>query len=286
MSNKRIAVLITCHNRRDKTLKCFEALYKQESIEDLRLQVYLVDDGCTDGTAEAIIAEFPETRILKGSGSLYWCGGMRLAWEEARKDNYDYYLWLNDDTTLAKDALRSLLRTSMKISSRELPKIIVGSTCDPDTGCRTYGGIVRAAQLRPLDLYPVVPCDKPQECTTMNGNCVLIPREISRSVGNLSSEFTHGLGDIDYGLRATKLGYSIWLTPGYVGICPRNSGPAWTSSEISFRKRWRLLHSPKGFIPQEWMVFVRRHTGFRWPWYMIKVYLRVILPSLWKLAKR
>jgi GT2 family glycosyltransferase len=83
MSNKRIAVLITCHNRRDKTLKCFEALYKQESIEDLRLQVYLVDDGCTDGTAEAIIAEFPETRILKGSGSLYWCGGMRLAWEEA-----------------------------------------------------------------------------------------------------------------------------------------------------------------------------------------------------------
>ena len=47
---KRIAVLITCFNRIDKTINCLDSLYNSKSIDDYLIDVYLVDDGSTDGT--------------------------------------------------------------------------------------------------------------------------------------------------------------------------------------------------------------------------------------------
>jgi glycosyltransferase involved in cell wall biosynthesis len=48
----KIAVLITCHNRIQKTQTCLKSLFKQKKIENINLKVFLVDDGSTDGTKE------------------------------------------------------------------------------------------------------------------------------------------------------------------------------------------------------------------------------------------
>ena len=53
----KIAVLMTCYNRREKTLACLDALQKTSvSSGDIQLSIYLTDDGCSDGTAEAVRA--------------------------------------------------------------------------------------------------------------------------------------------------------------------------------------------------------------------------------------
>ena len=50
-----IAVLMTCYNRREKTLACLDALQKTSaSSGDIQLSIYLTDDGCSDGTADAV----------------------------------------------------------------------------------------------------------------------------------------------------------------------------------------------------------------------------------------
>ena len=41
----------------------------------------------------------PDVRLLRGNGQLYWNGGMRRAFGEAMAADYDYYLWMNDDTS-------------------------------------------------------------------------------------------------------------------------------------------------------------------------------------------
>ena len=107
----KIAVLLTCHNRKKKTLQCLNALNIQEGLEvDYNIEVFLVDDGSFDGTAEAIVACFPNVHIIQGNGNLYWNQGMRLAWDTAAKTkDYDFYLWLNDDTILDKDAIINLI---------------------------------------------------------------------------------------------------------------------------------------------------------------------------------
>ena len=61
---------MTVYNRKAKTLRCLETLCGTLAPHDGQFQVavYLTDDGCTDGTADAIRGkEFPvPVHILQG----------------------------------------------------------------------------------------------------------------------------------------------------------------------------------------------------------------------------
>ena len=278
----RIAVLMTCHNRRQKTLACLHALAAQELPANVQLTVYLVDDGCTDATGAAVRQHFPNVRVLMGDGNLFWCGGMRLAWEEAMKDDYDAYLWLNDDTILLKGAVDKLISTARVIRKKEgRDGIIVGSCRDPITGKHTYGGRVKRTARAKLPDQLTPPGDDILPCDTMNGNLVLVPREVVTAVGILSEEFTHARGDVDYGLRAKAQGFSLWIAPGYAAECSMNNPPGWTLPELSISERLKILYSPKGLPPKEWSIYLKRHAGFFWPFYWLKIYVRVFFPWLW-----
>jgi len=269
-----VAVLATCHNRKDKTLAALEAVYTQRSCAPFTALVYLVDDKSTDGTFAAVQRRFPQTRILHGDGSLYWNGGMRLAFQAAMEDDPDYYLWLNDDTNLYPTALYTLLATAQWAMENDgEPFLIVGSIQDPDTGNLTYGGVGRHRWWHPLTFRPLPPAGVPLPCHTMQGNCVLISRAAARIVGNLSEEFTHGIGDIDYGLRARRLGCTIWVAPGYLGVCERNSQEStWLDPSLPLRQRLRDMSSPKGVPPGEFRTFARRHGGPLWPLFWLLPY--------------
>ncbi|MFC1652798.1 glycosyltransferase family 2 protein [Planctomycetota bacterium] len=276
-SEQRIAVLITCYNRKDTTLACLKTLFGQVLPSQVRLDVYLVDDASTDGTSDAVRQTFPTVHILNGSGLLYWSGGTRLAWQQALKKQYCYYLWLNDDTCLTPNALDILLAVD-----KTAQKIVVGSCCDPITGEHTYGGRIRRNTRIQLPTEPILPEDRPIHCETMNGNIVLVPQFVVDTVGILSSEYTHTIGDVDYGLRAQKAGLSVLVAPGYLGKCARHKQiAAWTDPHTSLLKRLKNMCEPKGFPPREWYVYVRRHTGYQWPFYFVKPFVRVLFPWLW-----
>jgi len=275
----RIAVLITCHNRRIKTLRCLRALFANSLPEGTLLHTILVDDGSTDGTANAVKERFPDVGILVGEGCLYWNGGMRVAFSAAMKADYDFYLWLNDDTLLYPDALARLLITADRLyQTQGKEAIVVGSTqADPD-GPVTYGGVRRTSSLRPLKFSLVDPRSEAIECHTMNGNCVLIPSSIAKAVGNLEPSFTHTMGDLDYGLRAGKAGFSIWVVPGYAGTCTHNSlTGSWLDGQLPVFQRLRKLMQPKGLPPREWFVFSMRHAGWLGPAYWLWPYAKVLL---------
>jgi len=273
----RLAVLVTSYNRKDKTTECLRALYDQDLAPDIDLAVYLVDDASTDGTSEAVRSQFPAVHIIAGSGSLYWCGGMRLAWQQACHERYDYFLWLNDDTLLRPGAIQLLLNTD-----RNGRTIVAGSCCDPITGHHTYGGRIRKNTHVKLPNKPIPPSEKAIPCDTMNGNIVLVPSSVVNTIGILSSEYSHVMGDTDYGLRAQEAGIEILVAPGYLGTCARHGTVSpWTDPRIRLHQRLQSMCEPKGFPPREWYVYVRSHTGYRWPIYFIKPLVRVIFPSWW-----
>ena len=136
----RLVVLMTCHNRVAETRACLETLQRQQSYGG-SVDLVLTDDGSTDGTDQAVLEIFPEATIIKGDGNLYWCGGMRTAFARAIQDDYDFYLWLNDDTQLDKDAIARMHQTYLDASAQlGEALIVVGSTREQNSESMSYGG--------------------------------------------------------------------------------------------------------------------------------------------------
>lgn len=289
MNKKNIAVIITCYNRREKTLSCIRNVYEQSALSDgsANAEIFLMDDGSTDGTSESVQAEFPQVHLYHGSGSLFWNKGMHAAWEKAiEQGGFDYYLMLNDDTFLYRDAFASLLDAHRIQTEKGKEKtVIAGSTTDPRNGKLSYGGYVRSGSWNPMNVVLQEPGDEPIEVYTICGNCVLIPESVVERIGNLDPVFAHRWGDSDYGRRAWKGGCRVAICQGYIGECDFNeNSEAWTDTSHSIRKRIEILHSMKGLHKEDWRIYTRRHAGFVWPLAWLSPYIKIVLTSL--LAKR
>ncbi|MWW25907.1 glycosyltransferase family 2 protein [Algibacter lectus] len=272
---KKIAVLLTCHNRKAKTLESLKSLYLNKVPSGYTFDVFLVDDGSTDGTAEAVKEEFPKVNIITGNGNLFWNQGMRLAWKTAANSNaYDFYLWLNDDTIIEPNSLNHLFDCYEEIIAiDEKPSIMTGACYFFSNEKKfSYGGRTEAG--------PVIPNGKLQKCKYINGNIVLIPKLIHDQLGNLSSDYTHGMGDYDYGLRAINKGFNCYTTKEYVANCPPNEGiPGWCNPELSLTKRWKQLHSPLGLNIKEYNTFRKKFWGQKWILFALKAYAKMISPK-------
>ena len=264
-----LAVLLTCHNRKEKTLKCLENLYSQSNIENIAIEVFLVDDGSTDGTGEAVKIRYPNVRVIKGTGELYWNRGMLLAWETALSiSNCNCCVWLNDDTMLLPHAISCLV----DCLTRHPNSIIVGSTCD-SFGVLSYGGYLQKNVL-------LKPEKHEERCVWFNGNIVLIPRTVSDKIGLLDKRFSHAMGDFEYGRRATKNNITCYATP-VIGHCNRNGDYVkWMDKKYSVINRLKILYSPLGNNPFESFYLIQKDSLFRACIVFFYLHLKAVIPSL------
>jgi len=275
VSADRLAVLMTCHNRRDATVRCLESLTVQRDLPGVDVATFVVDDGSNDGTADAVASRFPDVHVMHGDGSLYWAGGMRRAMAAATEIGFDYYLWLNDDCVLEPTAVSRMLACFRALATDGgRDPIVVGSLRDPVTGACSYGGAVRAPGWHPLRFERIAPADTPLRCDVFNGNLVLISRQVAENVGNLERRLRHRTADYEYALRAKRKGFTAWTAPGYLGECSRN-GIEGTSEDpaLPLVQRYRKLLGPKEYPITARAVYTARHGGVFWPIFFASVYI-------------
>lgn len=269
---KQIAVLMTVHNRRDKTEECLGRVLSNALPDDYKISLYLTDDGCTDGTSEMLKKEFPMVHVIQGDGNLFWNRGMWTAWEEASKGDYDFYLWLNDDTMLKDDAIMEVLEESNEAGNKA---IITGATCSVTKKECTYGLYAKEKIL--------VPNGEFQTGDGMNGNFVLIPKYVYKILGNLDPYYTHAGGDTDYGLRAIKAGIPVYLSKVYVGTC--ESHPTidkWCNPQVPFRERWNYLNRPNGMPLHVMFYHDKKHFNMiKACFHVVTTVLHCCFPSIW-----
>ena len=232
-AEKGIAVLMTVHNRRVTTIACLERLLPQLHAED---KVFIVDDGSTDGTREAVESlggsGDKRIRLVQGSGNLYWAKGMALAWRTAIEGEPNAgFLWLNDDTMLSADALRKMRAVD------DAEGLIVGQLVDL-TGKEVYGLNVNG---------------------WMNGNFVYVPRKVYEKVGMICGEYAHAWADSDYAMRCKKAGVSI-KSCGVVGLTEWHELRPCLKG-LNLRQRINLLKDPKGWNLHDLWLYRKRNWG-------------------------
>lgn len=270
----KIAVLITCFNRREKTVKCLQELKKQFVNTTIEYDIHLTDDGCTDGTIEAVLQECPTATIYKG-GNLFWAGGMRLCYKGAyEKGGYDYFLFLNDDTYVNEFFVADFLECHMFAGGRA---VICGNTCDPLTKERTYAGVKLVSKFpyRTRSLYPT---GKPEYMELCGANIMFIPKCVTDKIGIIPNIYVHGIADNDLTLRALKNGFKVVMTSHYCGYCEADHLGASTEEmrKMSIRQRWTWTWSPKGAAMKQWLYFQWNFFPWRIPGVLAKAMYNVI----------
>ena len=229
-----IAILMTCHDRVAVTVACLKRLFAAAGhLEGWSCKVFLVDDGSTDGTGARVRAAFPEVHVIDGNGMLYWAKGMRKAWEAAvaERDDWDGYLWLNDDTELNEESLAQLMAANNGES------LVVGELQNANEKI-VYG--LRAGGL-------------------FTGNCVLVPRKVYERIGMICGEYSHAWADSDYAMRAKRAGIDV-VSAGVIGQAEGHPNRP-SLKGLSFSKRMRLLRDPKGWNLHDLWLYRRRNWG-------------------------
>jgi GT2 family glycosyltransferase len=277
-----IAILMACHNRIETTRKCLYSLFNQD-FNQHKFHVFLVDDGSIDGTFDMVKSQFPAVTALHGNGSLFWNGAMRLAWTEALKFDFDYYLWLNDDVQLMPDALKRLLAVTTECQDFDIGAV-VGSMQEPSSEDISYGGRNQKYFYNPLSFGKLLDISEHlQYCRFINGNLCLIPRQSVQRIGILDPCFTHNIGDHDYGLRLIDAGFKLCVAPGVYGYCSSNPKKIEIfDATLPIEHRLSLLSKPNAIANwREQLVFDWRHGGAFKLVLITRTLFRDIFPKVW-----
>lgn len=281
----KIAILLTCFNRKKLTLNCLNSLYQALSFINNKIDfsIYLTDDGSTDGTSLAIMESYPEVNLLSGNGHLYWAGGMRNSWNEALKGDYDGYLLLNDDTYVFNNLIEEIEKgIDYCISNHNKNGILIGSTKDEITGEHTYGGSVYTNQFK-ATYSKLIPSMNYQYCQLGNGNIMFVHKDVVDEIGILSKGYTHGVADYDYTLSAYQTKIPVVVLPNYLGYCSANiHNKSETFLNLkSIKERYNYLFSPTGLALRDNLSFQRKFFPIRFYFVLMAAYLKILIPRVY-----
>lgn len=283
----QIASLLTCYNRKEKTISCINDVLNQINNDNVNIDIYVVDGGSTDNTPDAIKSTFANVNIKICNG-LFWAGGMREAWKEAiSQKEYDFYWLINDDTHIYKDCLKELIETHIfSVNHYGMGGIYIGTTVDPLTKTFTYGGRKLVTSNKSKSVK-IIPNGKDyQICDLGNANIFLVSKDVKNKIGILSSKYTHGIADYDYTLRARKEKIPVLISKKYNGECINDHGKNWKPQKTSLKQRISFLYSPKGLAYNEYLYYIRTYFPDEYLAIKTKLWLKTLFPFLWSLFKK
>jgi GT2 family glycosyltransferase len=282
---QNFAVLLTCFNRKAKTISALSSLFKayEHYHGNWNMTIYLTDDGSTDGTAEAVKEKFSEVKILQGTGDLYWAGGMRNSWCEALKNQYDSYLLINDDTNVHQQLFEEIEHTKTYcISTFGTEGIYIGATVDSITKQVTYGGSLFVNRFLATMKMLAINHEIPQKCELGNANIMWVPKSVVAEIGILSKGYVHGMADYDYTLKASKNNIPSLVMRGVLGECVNDhANPYLKLMKLGLNDRIKMLHNPVGLDFKSQVHHMKKHFPLRFPLFYMAGWFKVLFPKFY-----
>ena len=189
------------------------------------MNIFLVDDGSTDGTSDVIRSRFPKVEVIAGDGTLWWSGatnlGIRRALSVAAPE--DYILLVNNDTFFEPDFL-ARCREAVK----KYPKSLIGSVIVDPRDRRILQGGIRinwySAKHTWINLGKCIddfPSGHIETVSVVTGRGVLVPCETYWELGLYEDYYLEQHGDTELARRANLKGYPLLVD---YGLLTYNSG--------------------------------------------------------------
>ena len=194
-------MLLPVHNRRQLTEEFVRRLSGQT---DRWFHLILIDDGSTDGTADAVTSALPTTSVLRGTGSWWWAGSLQegYRWLSRRElSPHDIVLIANDDTWFGPDFLANA-RAALGNSRRVLFRLscIRRSQASSRSWASTSTG---------EDSRSVVPGKSARSTASRLAGSFLSAQEFVALRGFHRHLLPHYLSDYEFTIRALRNGFHV-----------------------------------------------------------------------------
>lgn len=193
--------------------------YQNDSIKSIKQMEYsnyeiiVVDNNSTDNSIKLLREEFPEVTIIEAGDNLGVAAGNNMGIKHAIRNGAEYILLLNNDIEMDKELLKILVcYANRKIIT--VPKIYyydkksmiwsAGGKVDWDEGVPYHIGYKcpdgeRFNKTKVVEIAPTC--------------CMLIHKDIFRSVGLMDEKYFMYYDDTDFCIRANDKGHQILYVP-------------------------------------------------------------------------
>lgn len=253
-NNSTVFIICGVFNHLEYTKTLIGCVRKQDY---LKIRIFIVDDGSTDGTAEYIQSEYPEIVVLNGNGNLWWTGAMKWAVEEVLKVSQpgDFILTINNDCIFSKNYIRLLVQSSIKFKRAIIGSLAVdnndqnsiydaGMKIEWEKGKLISLGPQYLSQLQDGQLYQ-------EDLDILSTKGTLYPIEVFSKIGNFDQKhFPHYLSDYEFACRAKKNGFKLVLS--YQAIVYNDTARTglWNNEreKVSLKETWDLLFSRRSKV--------------------------------------
>ena len=206
----RLVAVVLSWNRRDDTLACLESLRGIETV--------CVDNGSTDGSAEAVAESFPEVELIRHGENLGYAAGNNAGIRLALERGADWVWLVNNDAVVdagAAAALEEAARVrpdagvlACKVYFAEPPDLLwyAGGRFNLLLG---YSGRQDGYGQRDDGRF-----DALRDVERATGAAMAISRAAIERAGLLDEDLFAYVEDVEWCLRIRRAGFAVVFVPG------------------------------------------------------------------------
>jgi GT2 family glycosyltransferase len=267
MASIFIISIVLNFNRRSDTLECLGSLYKNTYQHHA---VIVLDNQSTDGSVQAIQADYPGVQIIPLTQNLGYAGNNNVGIQAALEQGADWIFVLNEDTILDPECIAELVAVGESNPSIGIVGPMVYHHDEPEMIQSAGGALGRywnsihlGQNERDCGQWP-----EPHPVEWISGCGIMLRRGLIEDVGMLDERFFYYWEETEWCLRARKAGWQILHVPKaklwHKGV-QRNYHPNPSVTYFSTRNHLLMLakhHAPLSVWMAAWFQLVRTFTSW------------------------
>jgi GT2 family glycosyltransferase len=269
-----LSIVIVNWNTGELLSQCLDSIYMDPELVEA-FEVWVVDNASTDGSAQAALEKYPQTKLIRNQQNPGFAAANNQAIRQARGD---YLLLLNPDTILHPGAVRTMLDFLRRnpaagaVGPRLLnPDRSLQYSCSPEpTLSREFKRLFHLGGVRPDGYYAMDTWDtaEPRSVDVLLGACILVRRQALEDAGLFEETYFMYSEEVDLCRRLRQKGWGVYWTP--------------TAQVIHFGGQSTRQAAAEMFLQlyKSKIVYFRKHYGTSAAWVYKLILLAASLPRL------
>jgi len=286
-----LSIIIVSWNVRDHLKKCLNSIF--EARENLSLEIFVVDNNSSDGSAKIIETKFQKVKLIKNKKNL---GFAKANNQAIKKSKAEFILLLNPDTQVLKNTLSNMLNWMKKNPQAKIAGChLIDKQGQTIPHVRRFPSVWNqlAIILKLPHLFPSVlnkylrknfDYTKPQKVDSIRGGFFMMrllaggePVAPAQCQNELDERYFLWFEEVDFCRQVYKSGNEVWYTPtaqciDYVGqsfkqIKRGQTQKYFRDSMLKYFRKWHPLW-------QYWLLKLAWPIGLGTTWLGEKVNLK------------